>query len=44
MIFFDGKILEVNVYEECAELMDNVRDEIIGGWSAHEPRCFLTRD
>ena len=29
MMFFDGNILEVDVYEECAELMDDVRDEIM---------------
>lgn len=29
MMFFDGKTLEVDVDEECVELMDSVRDEIV---------------
>jgi polo-like kinase 4 len=29
MMFFDGKVLEVDVDEECVELMDSVRDEIV---------------
>ena len=29
MMFFDGKTLEVDVDEECVELMDSTRDEIV---------------
>ena len=29
MMFFDGKTLEVDVDEECVELMDSVRDEFV---------------
>lgn len=29
MMFFDGKTLEVDVDEECVEMMDSVRDEIV---------------
>jgi len=29
MMFFDGKTLEVDVDEECVEMMDNVRDEFV---------------
>jgi hypothetical protein len=29
MMFFDGKTLEVDVDEECVELFDSVRDEIV---------------
>ena len=29
MMFFDGKTLEVDVDEECVELMDSVRDEVV---------------
>jgi len=29
MMFFDGKTLEVDVDEECVELVDSVRDEIV---------------
>ena len=29
MMFFDGKTLEVDVDEECVELMDSIRDEVV---------------
>jgi len=29
MMFFDGKTLEVDVDEECVELMDSVRDDVV---------------
>jgi hypothetical protein len=29
MMFFDGKTLEVDVDEECVELVDSARDEIV---------------
>ena len=29
MMFFDGKTLEVDVDEECVEMMDSVRDEVV---------------
>lgn len=29
MMFFDGKTMEVDVDEECVEMMDSVRDEIV---------------
>lgn len=37
MMFFDGKTLEVDVDEECVELMDSIRDEIVR--SVHRFRC-----
>ena len=29
MMFFDGKTLEVDVDEECVEMMDSIRDEVV---------------
>jgi polo-like kinase 4 len=39
MMFFDGKTLEVDVDEECVEMMDSVRDEIVR--LVHWYRVFL---
>ena len=40
MMFFDGKTLEVDVDEECVELMDSVRDEIVR--LVHKHWCLRT--
>lgn len=37
MMFFDGKTLEVDVDEECVELMDSIRDEVVR--LAHKSLC-----
>lgn len=42
MMFFDGKTLEVDVDEECVEMMDSVRDEVVRLVpGVHEPRIHL---
>ena len=42
MMFFDGKTLEVDVDEECVEMMDSVRDEVVRLVpGVHEPGIHL---